>query len=105
MSPKYLYFFFFQVDRVDPVIACPPDVLVTVIEGLSGTTVFFADPQASDNSGIVAAVNVVPEPNNFFQVGTTAVTATAIDEAENSATCTFNVIVQEGKDWFSHLQQ
>jgi hypothetical protein len=52
---------------------------------------------ATDNCGI-EDVSYDPPSGSFFQVGTTVVTATATDINGNTATCTFNVIVNDEED-------
>lgn len=84
------------VDSIPPVIACTNDLSQTVNTGVTGTTVTWTEPTATDNSGIVSLTSRTHAPGSFFPVGTTQVTYTFTDGAGNSASCTFSVTVIEG---------
>ncbi len=85
------------VDTVAPVISCINDVADTVNSGVTGKTVTWTEPTATDNSGIVTLTQRTHAPGAFFPVGTTEVSYTFTDGSGNSATCTFNVNVIECK--------
>lgn len=97
-SHIFAWFVFSTVDDVRPVVTCPQDVTTIVIEGLPGTTVTFTEPVASDNSGTATISSITQQSNSFFSVGSTPVVVIATDPSGNTAQCTFNVIVQPGKD-------
>jgi ELWxxDGT repeat protein len=80
-------------DNTPPVIACPADVRA---QATSSTVSYLRLPsaQASD-LGSVPTVTYTPSLSSPFPMGTTAVTATAVDGQGNSASCTFNVIVAD----------
>ncbi|MCB9185756.1 MAG: HYR domain-containing protein [Flavobacteriales bacterium] len=77
------------VDAQNPVISCPG----TVFAGCD-TIVNYVLPTASDNCPGVT-VNLVsgPASGGVFSAGTTAVTYQAQDASGNTASCSFNVIV------------
>jgi OOP family OmpA-OmpF porin len=77
-------------DTVAPSIVCPSPMEVQA--GSDGwATVTLPQAQATDSC---STVNVTPPMETRFSVGTTPVTYTAKDAANNSASCTANVIVR-----------
>ncbi|XP_072017890.1 chymotrypsin-like protease CTRL-1 isoform X2 [Amphiura filiformis] len=84
-----------EVDMVPPVISCINDVTRSVNIGVTGTTVTWTEPSATDNSGTVSLTSQTHTPGSFFVVGTTQVTYIFTDASGNTATCTFNVHVVE----------
>ena len=79
-----------------PVVACIDDVTETIPLGNGGTTVFWTEPTATDDSGIVTLQERSNVPGSFFQTGTTTVTYTFVDSGGNTADCVFRVIITEG---------
>ena len=79
------------VDTEPPVIAQPPD-LVREATSLTGVTVTYATPAATDNAG-PPTVTCSPASGGVFAVGATTVTCTATDAAGNSASASFTVTV------------
>ncbi|MDH3890701.1 MAG: HYR domain-containing protein [candidate division Zixibacteria bacterium] len=79
------------VDLEPPVILCPSDVSVVNDSGYYGAVVH-AHLFASDNCSQVTT-STDPPFGTLFEIGTTTVTATAIDSAGNTDTCYFNVTV------------
>lgn len=78
-------------DAQAPTIICPADV--TTEAPPSGTArVDYPEPETADNCSTVT-VNCTPASGSLFPTGTTAVSCTATDASNNSATCSFNVIV------------
>ncbi|MCB0968266.1 MAG: ExeM/NucH family extracellular endonuclease [Ilumatobacter sp.] len=79
-------------DDEAPVLADPADQTI-VVESGSSSVVTYDLPVVSDNSG---DVDVVCEPpsGSTFPVGTTTVTCTATDGSGNTATTTFDIVVQ-----------
>ncbi|MBT1698108.1 HYR domain-containing protein [Fulvivirgaceae bacterium PWU4] len=77
-----------------PVISnCPGNINVTAA-GTCPVNVTWTAPTVSDNCG-VASFASTHAPGSAFGVGTTPVTYTAIDNYGNTATCTFNVVVND----------
>jgi hypothetical protein len=79
-------------DTVAPVIGPSGDI--SILGGLSGIPVIYANPTATDNVDASVAVTCLPASGTTFAVGTTTVTCTASDASGNAATpTTFNVAV------------
>ncbi|XP_038047521.1 hyalin-like [Patiria miniata] len=86
------------VDRVPPVLNCPPNIIQEVTSGNgSGIEVSWNVPTATDNSGAAPNVfltsNSQQTPGSFFAFGTYTITYTASDGAGNSVSCSFTVNV------------
>ena len=79
------------IDTTAPVIAPHEDVHATT-EGTEAT-VEYALPTATDDVDTSVAVSCAPASGSAFSLGTTTVTCTAKDAANNTATSTFNVVV------------
>ena len=79
------------IDEEPPVVVCPDHMIIHGTDNESGAMVEFA-ADATDNCGD-ATLSYSQEPGTYFPVGTTIVTVTATDEAENTATCEFEVTV------------
>lgn len=76
-------------DAQNPVITCPG----TVFAGCN-TTVAYPMPTATDNCpGVQVNLTSGPASGGTFTPGTTAVTYQAVDASNNTASCSFNVIV------------
>ncbi|HYC86744.1 MAG TPA: HYR domain-containing protein [Chryseosolibacter sp.] len=81
------------VDSTPPVIsACPLPVTVDVGDACSAT-VSWDPPTASDNCGMTLTSNY--QPGDSFPVGKTTVKYDATDEAGNTASCSFDVVVRD----------
>ena len=97
-----------SVDGTPPVITGPngssntpgPDFRATTTCNSGGTTVNFPEPTATDNSGTVTLLRRTPEQGSFFPVGSTEVTYVFVDPTGNTATYSFNVVVEEGSVLF-----
>jgi len=76
------------------VVNCPTDITAGVSPGLCTATVIWAAPTSSDNCP-GETMTSTHNPGDSFLVGTTAVTYTVTDAANNTATCGFNVIVSD----------
>ncbi len=73
------------VDDVDPIIACPADVIVNSTAGICGATgVILSSPLTNDNCSIASVTNDAPAT---FPLGDTDVTWTVTDAAGNTAEC------------------
>jgi HYR domain-containing protein len=88
-------------DTTGPVVAVPPDKTVTATSG-SGATVTYAAPTATDvvDGTVVAACDKAS--GSVFPLGSTTVTCTAKDQAGNTGTGSFTVLVTAA--WSNVLQ-
>ncbi|MCH4823312.1 HYR domain-containing protein [Gramella lutea] len=86
------------LDDQDPEIADMDDITVDNDPDVCGAIVNFFPPAASDNCSL-ASLSVTEGfgPGSQFPIGTTLVTYTAIDNAGNSATSSFNVTVVDAE--------
>lgn len=82
-------------DSTDPTISnCPSNTTVVAAQGETSAIVNWTVPTASDDCAL-QSLNTSHEPNTSFPIGLTKVTYTATDAAGNTATCTFDVTVDE----------
>ena len=85
-----------QVDNIDPVISgCPGNITISTT-GLCTQIVNWIAPTATDNCSATLTSNY--NPGDVFPIGTTTVTYTALDPNGNSATCSFDVVVEDNED-------
>lgn len=78
------------VDNEPPVFSCPPPMLICG----DSSSVTFTAPVVNDNcSGVVVSQTGGPSSGSTFPVGTTTITYSALDNAGNPATCSFDIIV------------
>ncbi|HEY0655634.1 MAG TPA: HYR domain-containing protein [Chryseosolibacter sp.] len=83
-------------DITAPTISsCPTNITVSAdaTPGVCGTNVTWTPPTVSDNCAVSMTSN--KSPGDFFSVGTTTVTYTAIDAGGNQSVCSFNVVVND----------
>ena len=80
-----------RLDRTAPALTVPANMTVNATSP-SGAVVTFT-PTATDATSGVASLSSSPASGSTFPIGTTTVTAAAIDIAGNTATGTFDVIV------------
>lgn len=73
---------------------CLMDMTVLTPFGSTSETVSWTPPVANDNCNVAGVTNNF-NSGDTFPVGTTTVIYTATDDAGGSATCTFDIIVQE----------
>jgi len=78
-------------DTAPPTVTCPADIAVRATSPAGATVTYVAS--ATDTCGI-RTFACVPPSGSVFPVGTTTVTCTAVDTSGNTATCSFNVAVQ-----------
>ena len=78
------------VDTEAPTINCPVNVTAVTPPGSAGAVITFPAPTASDNCPGVTTI-CSPPSGTSFPVGTSTVTCTARDAANNIATCSFTV--------------
>ncbi|HRI26987.1 MAG TPA: HYR domain-containing protein [Chitinophagales bacterium] len=85
-------------DNQPPVITCPNSVTVPAALGVCTANVTILVPFTNDNCGVLGVVNTKTGTNNAsgsYILGTTTVTYTVIDNAANTATCSFTVTVND----------
>ncbi len=83
------------VDVTAPTLSsCPSDVVLAITEGCS-IAATWSDPVFDDSCDPELSVNSSHNSGELFTVGTTLVIYTAIDEAGNETTCSFNVVVAD----------
>ncbi|MEQ1851565.1 MAG: HYR domain-containing protein, partial [Chthoniobacteraceae bacterium] len=83
----------FLVDTMPPLVAVPANIATEATES-GGAVVEFNTSALDVVSGVIAPTNA-PAPGSIFPLGTTAVTATAVDVAGNSSSRTFAVTVRD----------
>ena len=86
----------FTVEVVDvsaPVLECPGNVIAQC-DALDGVIVDYPQPVVTNECVGEPVIVCDPPSGSFFQPGTTTITCTATDEAGNSSSCTFDVIVE-----------
>ena len=81
------------VDNVQPVVNCPPNMIVDLPANQCSMSVGFA-ASATDNCGI-PTITYSPASGSLFPMGTTTVTVTAKDASGNEQTCSFTVTVRD----------
>lgn len=81
-------------DTAAPVIDCPDDITVTESSAAANSAVVNYTVTATDDSGAVT-VDCDPPSGTPFPAGVTQVTCTATDAAGNSASCSFDVTVNQ----------
>jgi len=81
------------VDNTPPEITCNADINIEVGSGDGGSTVIYTT-SATDNCGL-ASVDCDHASGDFFPVGATVVTCTAIDNAGNQAECSFTITITQ----------
>jgi len=75
---------------------CPGNISTTT--STDSAVVFWNEPTAYDDGSGIVSVAQTHHPGDSFALGTTAVIYTATDNAGNTATCEFDVIVTEEQD-------
>lgn len=80
------------VDNENPVITCPANINTSVPGCDGGDIVVFPDPTVSDNCPMVTWT-YSHQSEDFFDCGTTTVTAIATDMSGNTSNCSFNINV------------
>ncbi|MCF8247982.1 MAG: HYR domain-containing protein [Saprospiraceae bacterium] len=80
-------------DSQKPIIfGCPANIWLPTNPTINGAVAIWAAPGAGDNCGVTSLTGS-HVPGAVFPVGTTTVTYTAKDAANNSATCSFVITV------------
>ena len=88
-------------DLVPPVLTVPSGITVNAT-GPSGARVTYS-ASATDNVDPHPSVNCSPPSGSTFRIGTTTVTCTATDQAGNTATKTFRVVVKGAVEQITDL--
>ena len=80
-------------DTTPPVISnCPSDMSYQINQGEgSQLTISWQEPTATDDSGIPPSVLQTHAPGDVFSAGVTTVTYIFSDQAQNRATCEFDI--------------
>jgi hypothetical protein len=78
-------------DDEPPVLVCPSDIVEDLPPGEPNAVVNFPDPTVSDNCPGAGAPGCVPPSGSLFPAGTTAVVCSAVDAANLTGTCGFDV--------------
>lgn len=87
------------VDEVDPTISdCPEDITVDNTPGECGAIVEYAAPVGDDNCDFTLSLTEGLDSGSQFPVGTTTVTWTVTDNSGNTASCSFDVTVNDVED-------
>jgi hypothetical protein len=81
-------------DATPPGMVCPVSVVTSAAPGQCSNTVSFTPPTATDNCTNVS-VACTPPSGSTFAVGTNMVSCVATDPSGNSASCSFDVTVQD----------
>ncbi len=86
-------------DTEPPVIVCPADIVVNNDPGVCGATVAYATPVGTDNCpGATTSQTAGQASGTVFPVGTTTNTFEVTDASGNTATCSFDVTVNDTED-------
>jgi hypothetical protein len=80
-------------DTQAPVIVCPSSVTVPAATGQCSATVSYSAPGVGDNCPGVGAPLCAPPSGSSFAKGTTMVTCTVKDAANNQSACSFTITV------------
>ena len=85
-------------DQEAPLIDCPADITVSADPGSCDAVVNFSDATASDNCpGVSVSQTSGPSSGDVFPIGTTSIEYTAEDAAGNTATCSFEITVEDNE--------
>ncbi|XP_041473393.1 hyalin-like isoform X2 [Lytechinus variegatus] len=89
-----LAIFIMEVDRTDPVLSCPTNIIEEVELGVSTLTIPFDNPTIMDASNTAMITSSTHTSPWMFPVGeTTTVTFDGRDESGNEGSCSLNVTV------------
>ncbi|XP_072043722.1 uncharacterized protein [Amphiura filiformis] len=84
-------------DDTPPSLICPANETEYLSAGQTSVSITLPPPaHAVDNSGGMVAISYNPPSGQAFSLGVTQVTITATDESDNSETCVFYVIIEQG---------
>jgi gliding motility-associated-like protein len=86
-------------DTQNPAITCPADITQNNDAGVCGANIVYATPVGTDNCPApVTALTAGQASGTVFPVGTTTVTYTVTDASSNTATCSFDVTVNDAEN-------
>jgi uncharacterized repeat protein (TIGR01451 family) len=85
-------------DTQPPTINCPASITRNTDPGQCSAAVTYATPTATDNCSGVGTTTCSPPSGSTFPKGTTTVTCTAQDAANNTGSCTFTVTVNDNQN-------
>ncbi|MDQ3084459.1 MAG: Ig-like domain-containing protein [Thermoproteota archaeon] len=83
-----------NLDENTPIINIPDSPVIAEATGPQGSLVSYT-VSATNATGSPLDVNCTPQSGSIFELGTTKVNCTAIDEAGNDAKASFEVLVQD----------
>ncbi|XP_072016323.1 uncharacterized protein [Amphiura filiformis] len=87
------------IDSTPPVISgCPDGIVRSINTGASGASVTWISPTAIDNLSVVTLTSRSHQSGTFFNVGTTTVSYVFSDGSGNTATCSFDIVVEVASD-------
>lgn len=86
-------------DDEDPQITCPADINVDVDPGNCSAVVAYTAPVGTDNcaTGLITSLTNGLGDGGTFMVGTTTETYTVTDGADNTATCSLDITVNDNE--------
>ena len=84
-------------DNETPKIICPANISVNTDLGVCGAKVSFSDATATDNCSATVTQTTIYTSGQTFPVGTTTISYSAKDPSNNTAACSFNVIVTDNE--------
>ncbi|MFN8396248.1 MAG: HYR domain-containing protein [Bacteroidia bacterium] len=85
-----------MTDNQLPTITCPANITVNNTLGQCSATVTYTTPAGADNCPSQVTTQTAGQPSgSVFPVGTTANTFRVVDASGNSASCSFNVTVND----------
>lgn len=85
-------------DTISPLIVCPADGIVANDSGVCEAVIYYTDSLAAtgtDNCSGLPTIRYSPAAGSTLPLGTTAVQATATDISGNTASCMFNITVND----------
>ena len=81
-------------DKTPPTITALNDVTKYVGNGSLGGFVTYPIPNVYDNVGVTFGPECVPISGSMFMIGTTQITCIASDDAGNTSSSNFNIIIK-----------
>ncbi|MBK9190276.1 MAG: HYR domain-containing protein [Crocinitomicaceae bacterium] len=83
-------------DAENPVIVCPADITQNNDLNVCGANIVYATPVGTDNcAGSVTTLTAGQASGTVFPIGTTTVTYEVTDASTNTATCSFDVTIND----------
>ena len=80
-------------DGIPPIITCPANISVSTDLGVCGAKVTFSSATATDSCSATVTQTTSYTSGQTFPVGTSTITYSAKDPSNNTASCSFNVLV------------